>query len=30
MKKSGPVAWLLYIAVRAVFAVMQVFPSTGT
>ena len=26
MKKSGPVAWLLYGAVRAVFAVMQVFP----
>lgn len=26
MKKSGPLAWLLYIAVRAAFAVMQVFP----
>jgi len=26
MKKSGPVAWLFYIAVRAGFAVMQVFP----
>lgn len=26
MKKSGPVAWLLYIAVRAAFAVMQMFP----
>jgi len=26
MKKSGPAAWLLYIAVRAGFAVMQLFP----
>src|SRR3990172_6100385 len=26
MKKSGPVAWLFYIAVRAGFAVMQAFP----
>ena len=26
MKKSGPGAWLAYIAVRAVFAVMQAFP----
>jgi KDO2-lipid IV(A) lauroyltransferase len=26
MKGSGPVAWLVYIAVRVVFAVMQVFP----
>jgi len=26
MKKSGPVAWLFYVAVRAAFAVMQVFP----
>jgi len=26
MKNSGPVAWLLYIAVRAGFAVMQAFP----
>jgi len=26
MKGSGPVAWLVYIAVRIVFAIMQVFP----
>ena len=26
LKGSGPLAWLLYIAIRAVFAVMQVFP----
>jgi len=26
MKKSGPFAWLTYVAVRAVFAVMQAFP----
>ncbi len=26
MKGSGPIAWLVYLAVRVVFAVMQVFP----
>jgi KDO2-lipid IV(A) lauroyltransferase len=26
MKGSGPVAWLVYIGVRVVFAIMQVFP----
>lgn len=26
MKKAGTVAWLMYVAVRAVFAIMQMFP----